>query len=216
MSRALALLSFLALASCSSTQDREAGAIFLSVANRTRAPQELEEIWIAPHAVKIHHDLGPDGTPKRITLARLDAGVLYEIDPAAKTYAEYRFDWLAAKMDRGDGPEYQVMPYEYTDVAGQRAEGFLVMREGRSVGKVWVARDVWPETSTAMLWRVYHRFRGFTTILRQLPGVIVKQEFAFPDYAYASEAQAVAVLEETPPDLFDLPTGYTKQQPEER
>ena len=213
MSRWLVLLPLLALASCSTPQEHEAGAIHLTMANRSATPQALEEMWISPVAVRIHHDLRPDGSPKRITLARMDVGVVYELDPAAKTYAEYRFDWLSAKMDKGDGPDYQVHPYEITEVAGHPAEGYILMKEGRSVGKVWVARDVQPEGSTAMAWRVYHRFRGFTNTLRQVPGVIVKQDLALPDYAYDCEAQAVSVIEEPPKDLFELPTGYEKKQP---
>lgn len=216
MSRWLVLLLLLALASCSTPQEHEAGAIHLTMVNRTATPQALEEMWIAPQAVRIHHDLGPDGSPKRITLARMDTGVVYELDPATKTYAEFRFDWLSAKMDKGDGREYQVMPFENSDVAGHPAEGFIVMREGRSVGKVWVARDIQPEGSTAMAWRVYHRFRGFTNTLRQVPGVIVKQDLALSDYVYDCEAQAVSVIDEPPPDLFELPQGYEKKQPEEK
>lgn len=216
MSRWLALLPLLALGSCSTPQEHEAGAIHLTMANRSQDPQTLEEMWIAPHAVRIHRDLGPDGSPKRITLARMDVGVVYEIDPAAKTYTEYRFDWLSAKMDQGDGPEYQVHPYELTEVAGHPAEGYIVMKEGRGVGKVWVSRDVQPEGSTAMAWRVYHRFRGFTNTLRQVPGVIVKQELSLPGYAFECETQAVSVIDEPPPDLFELPQGLVKKPAEEK
>lgn len=210
MRRAAIGTVLLLLASCSSTRDQEAGAVHLTIANRTIDPQQLEEMWIAPNAVRIHRDIGPDGAPKTILIARLDTGVVWEIDPARKSYTETRFDWLSAKMDKGDGPEYQVVPFENADVAGHAAEGFLVTRGGRGVGKVWVARDLRPETSTAMAWRVYHRFRGFTNVLRGVPGVIVKQELDLPDYAFRCEAQAASLIEEAPADLFDLPAGCAK------
>lgn len=216
MTRILCALALLALASCHSADDKQKGAIFLALTNRTKEPQTLERMWVSPTAVRIEREMGPDGTPKAITLAKLDVGVVYEIDPAKKEYREYRIDWLIAKYDKGDGGEYSILPYENAVVAGQSAEGYMLMREGRSVGEVWVSRDLETETPAAMGWRVYHRFRGFTNVLLPIPGVILKQELKLPDYAYRSEGTSVTVVEQAAKDLFDLPQGATKVPSEEK